>query len=545
MKQANGFNPPAPLGKIEYADLYTFTLRDGTVLRYTNYDQEVFVPGPGGGETSLYGGVGYSSTRLLFSVGPVIKRSRLTWELGLKPAELTVTIGSKPTDIAQPFLGFNWPYAFIKGLFDWAKIQVWRLYGPFAVNAAGQIINNTITGAQRPMPLFSGYIAELISASRQSVAFKALDVRVLLNTQIPRTTLSPYCRWALFGAGCLLNAENFGVSTTALAGSTASILLAALTKPSGYFDLGYVKFLSGANQGQQAPVAAHYAANASYESLVLQAKPKCYLRLNETSGTTAHDASGNGNNGTISGDVILGKPSLLTGEPTAYAALFNSVGTNGQIAISGMSAPNGGKAPMTIEMIIRNPNPAIGAIFETGPGLPSSIRCENGIDIVWLDKPDSDGALGISGPTVHLAVVVFDNRVMAVYGNGSLIGTYTASRGSNFDWSTFTLGQVAFNAVGNRAAAHYSGYIEEVAIYDYALDAGTIALHAGIVTSGPTAASSAQLQLLTPLPAAPAAGDSFRVYPGGDLTYQGCCVKFNNTAHFGGYPRIPDQENAL
>jgi Uncharacterized conserved protein (DUF2163)/Phage conserved hypothetical protein BR0599 len=539
-----GLHPVAG-DQVEFAELYTFTLTDGTILRYTSYDLPFLVRGPGGGTTQQFGGVNYGTTLFSFATGPVIKRTRLTSEIGLTPSELTITIASKPTDVAQPYLGYNWPLAFIKKLFDWAVVQVWRLYGPFTLNAAGQVTNGG-GGIGQPMPIFKGYVSELISASRENVQFKCLDARSLFNTQIPRNTISPYCRWTLFGAGCTLNAENYGVNTSALAGSTASVLLAALTQDAGYFDLGYVKFLSGQNQGQTAPVAMYLPPNTTYSSLVLQAKPLCYLRMNETTGTTAHDSSGNGNNGTISGPVTLGQPSLIVGDASSKSFLFNPSGGDGQVALNSMSAPNGGRAPLSIEFIIKYTG-ASNAVFETGPGLPGSIRCYNGLngfDCAWLDQPDLEN--GITLEYAHVVLVFYDSRQIALYINGYLYATYSSSRDDQFDWSTFTIGQCAANNVGNLSAINlYDAQLQEFAIYDYPLDGDTVLEHALIAFDGPTLTSAAQITLLTSLPATPAVGDAFRIYPGGDLTYQGCCVKYNNTPHWGGFTNVPDQETAL
>lgn len=52
------------------------------------------------------------------------------------------------------------------------------------------------------------------------------------------------------------------------------------------------------------------------------------------------------------------------------------------------------------------------------------------------------------------------------------------------------------------------------------------------------------LQVIPPLPAAPAAGDTFHIYPGCDRTMATCLSKFNNLALFAGQPFIPSPETA-
>lgn len=51
--------------------------------------------------------------------------------------------------------------------------------------------------------------------------------------------------------------------------------------------------------------------------------------------------------------------------------------------------------------------------------------------------------------------------------------------------------------------------------------------------------------LFSPLPAAPAVGDTFAVYPGCDKTLATCQTKFSNGAKFRGCPFIPTPETAL
>jgi len=52
------------------------------------------------------------------------------------------------------------------------------------------------------------------------------------------------------------------------------------------------------------------------------------------------------------------------------------------------------------------------------------------------------------------------------------------------------------------------------------------------------------LNPIVPFPAAPSSGDSCVVYPGCDKQQSTCQGKFNNLAHFGGFPYIPVPETA-
>jgi hypothetical protein len=58
-------------------------------------------------------------------------------------------------------------------------------------------------------------------------------------------------------------------------------------------------------------------AQASYVSTILQDNPIGFWQLNETSGTTAIDSSGHGNNGTYTGGVALSQPGPFAGTTSA------------------------------------------------------------------------------------------------------------------------------------------------------------------------------------------------------------------------------------
>ena len=75
-----------------------------------------------------------------------------------------------------------------------------------------------------------------------------------------------------------------------------------------------------------------------------------------------------------------------------------------------------------------------------------------------------------------------------------------------------------------------------------------------LFTSGPNAGLTRAIKsndgaggftLVSPLPAAPAAGNGFTVYKGCDNTQGTCNTKFNNLTHFRGVPYVPVPETAL
>jgi uncharacterized phage protein (TIGR02218 family) len=74
-----------------------------------------------------------------------------------------------------------------------------------------------------------------------------------------------------------------------------------------------------------------------------------------------------------------------------------------------------------------------------------------------------------------------------------------------------------------------------------------------VFASGPNAgiaatirhSTAASLLLSYPLPAPPNAGDEFTASFGCDKTMATCIARFNNIAHFLGFPYVPPPESAL
>ena len=67
----------------------------------------------------------------------------------------------------------------------------------------------------------------------------------------------------------------------------------------------------------------------------------------------------------------------------------------------------------------------------------------------------------------------------------------------------------------------------------------------GVSATIKTHAAGGGLTLVTPLPSAPANGDTFTAYPGCDLKQSTCKNKFNNLSRFSGKPYIPVPETSL
>lgn len=112
---------------------------------------------------------------------------------------------------------------------------------------------------------------------------------------------------------------------------------------------------------QSLMMASGTSGPGAYALAVLAKSPLAYWRLNETSGTSAADLSGNGHTGTYAGTITLGSASLL---PGGNGLSITKTGT-GNVQFTGLSSTD---RPFTIQAWVkRSSAPAsTQVIFSTG-----------------------------------------------------------------------------------------------------------------------------------------------------------------------------------
>lgn len=205
------------------ADLFTITLRAGSVLRYTDSHQVIVV-------------AGQSFLRRTFDNDvPGVKRGPIKLAVGLAVESLTVDL---LFDEATRINALT-PAAFASaGGFDGATIRIDRLLTPDLNDTSRGVVN-----------LFDGLISEATIDSKR-VALNCASSLVFLHAAFPPRLLQPGCNNALFDARCGLNKASYAAAATADASSTAAVIKAAeLTQGANYFKQGYIVVGGGANAG--------------------------------------------------------------------------------------------------------------------------------------------------------------------------------------------------------------------------------------------------------------------------------------------------------
>ena len=206
------------------ADLFTFTLAGGQVLRYTSSDISLPV-----------------GANIFDATGPLIERSRMRTIIGVEVDTLDLTVTAQASHL---LLGVPWLQALRNGALDGAGVLLERAVMP----APGDTSAGTVH-------LFSGRAGD-IEIDRDQAHIKVMSELYRLDVKMPRNLYQPGCLNTLFDTGCTLNKAAAGVASTVTGGSAAQILC-GLAQASGWFDLGTLTFTSGALVGVSRTVK-HY-----------------------------------------------------------------------------------------------------------------------------------------------------------------------------------------------------------------------------------------------------------------------------------------------
>lgn len=212
------------------ADLYTFTLRSGTILTYTNAD----VPITWNGYTYLADSVLVDGLKLKCAAG-----------LDVDQQQVTILAREADTVGGVPFLK-----ALRSRVFDGCEIVRERTFLT-AWDAAplGAVI------------LFKGRIGTIDKIGRTTAEITVNSDLVLLDLEMPRNIYTANCQHVLYDSGCTLVKESFGANGTVLGGSTRTIIGWSGGGPE--YSQGTVTFLTGANAGVMINIKKGYAVSGS------------------------------------------------------------------------------------------------------------------------------------------------------------------------------------------------------------------------------------------------------------------------------------------
>lgn len=205
------------------ADLYTFTLVGGSVLRYSSAPTAIVVNG------------------FTFALGPKFERSKTQTVIGTQVDELDIKVYPETTDLIGDTL---WLQAAWQGQLDGALLQLERAFMPtYGDTSPGTVV------------LFAGRISDL-DCSRTGIDMKCRSHLELLNIQMPRRLWQPSCTHVFGDAMCLFDRASLQVSFASLSGSVETQILSTVNPtPAGLYVQGTITGLTGANAGYSRTIA--------------------------------------------------------------------------------------------------------------------------------------------------------------------------------------------------------------------------------------------------------------------------------------------------
>ena len=203
------------------ADCYTFTLRSGLILTYTNADTPIAMNG------SLFAANSVLVDGLSFKTA-----------VGLDVDQQHITLAARASDTIDgvPFL-----VALHHGVFDGCELQRERAFlQSWGAPPLGSVV------------LFKGRITSIDEIGRTSAQITVASDLVLLDIDMPRNLYQPTCGHTLYDSGCGLIKNAFGTAGVVASGSTATTIAWSGSAP--LYVQGTIYFSSGANAGSSANV---------------------------------------------------------------------------------------------------------------------------------------------------------------------------------------------------------------------------------------------------------------------------------------------------
>jgi uncharacterized phage protein (TIGR02218 family) len=205
-----------PDAQMLMADCYTFILRTGLILTYTNADVPVALNG---------------YTYLANSI--LVDGLKFKCALGLDVDQQQITINAKISDTVG---GVPFFQALRNGVFDGCEIQREKAFlTSWSAPPVGSVI------------LFKGRLGTIDHIGRTTAQVTVNSDLVLLDLQMPRNLYSPQCVHVLYDSGCGLVKSAYGVTGTVAAGSNAALI--NWSAASSVYTQGTILFSSGVNAG--------------------------------------------------------------------------------------------------------------------------------------------------------------------------------------------------------------------------------------------------------------------------------------------------------
>lgn len=226
----------------------------------------------------------------------------------------------------------------------------------------------------------------------------------------------------------------------------------------------------------------------SYPATILADNPVGYWRFEETSGTSAADATGNGHTGTIGNQVALavGGVSNKSAQGThciptnAFGFTGGAAEPNSIVTVPSNAAFNPAHFSAEAWLLLNTPN-TFGLFHcrDDGTNRQYQFRNHGAVlqAIIWLGGTPItfNGTTNIADTKWHHVVLVYDGSNVFIYLDGN-VELESAQSGALASVTT-PLALGGDNITGDSNANGYTGRVDEPAFYGYALTQAQVTAH--------------------------------------------------------------------
>ncbi|RME76418.1 MAG: LamG domain-containing protein [Planctomycetota bacterium] len=234
---------------------------------------------------------------------------------------------------------------------------------------------------------------------------------------------------------------------------------------------------------------APLAMAATYVQEVSADTPDAWWRLGETSGTTASDATGNGENGTYTNGPSLGVPGAVAGDTAAGLD-----GIDDYVAIPNFPYRYGNTGSFTVEAWFQTTTGGVIFGYQNTPAfaIPGEYVPALYVDTAGLlrgkfwNLPQIITTAAVNdGVWHHVVIAVSGAGQQTMYLDGAVVGTSSGTLDRlSMTYAQFGTGYTAAWQGGNGGWYSFNGAIDEAAFYGHALSSSRVQAHYLAATAG-------------------------------------------------------------